>query len=351
MDEEAGSEGGVGGTGGSNDSDDFDMESAISDISKDLFPSDEKDESEEDDLEGVKVDGEEDANKSEGDGTEKKDDKDESKPDGAEGNTSQSQAPNTWKKEVAAEWDKIPEVARQEILRREQEIHQGIEGYKVAASVGDTFYQIAKDYTQNIESRGIKPLDMVASFFNIEHTLANGSMDQKVEVLQKIAAEYGIILDGNGNYTFQDDSVMELKKEVQTLKQQENDRLARSQTETKEKISNEINQFASDPANTHFNTVANEMVVLLSANKNMTLKEAYDKAVWMNPTTRALEIAKENKKIQDEAEAKRKEEVAKAKKLSSVNLSKTNGDAKKGKVTGSWEDNLAKSYDDIVSRA
>lgn len=349
---ETGGEGGAGSGGDSGDSDSFDMDSALDEISGELFPETLKDgNEEEDDLEGVKVDGEEDSESDETRVKEKTEGEEKAGEEKVGGdNATSSTAPNTWKKEALAEWANIPEIAKQEILKREAEIHQGIEGYRVAAQVGDTFYTIAKDYTQNIESRGVKPLDMVSSFFHIDNVLANGNNDQKVEMLQKIANEYGIILDGTGNYSFQDDSVMELKREVQALKQQENERVARSNADMQAKISNEISEFASKSENEHFNTVANDMAELIRANRGMTLKEAYDKAVWMNPTTRAIELSKEQKKAQEVLEAKRKEEINKAKKLSSVNLGKANSDVKKGKITGSWEDNLAKSYDEIVSR-
>ena len=347
MNEETGGEGGVGGTGeGSSDS--FDMKGALDEISGDLFPETLEKQSESDESEDTSTESTEDGEKKDDETTIQSTATSTTNPtatDTSTTNQSASVAPNTWKKEALAEWSNIPEAAKQEILRRESEIHQGIEGYRAAAQVGDTFYNIAKDYTQNLESRGMKALDVVRSFFQVEHTLANGTNDQKVEMLQRMANEYGIILDGNGNYSFQDDSVQELKREVQALKQQENERVARQNADTQAKISDEINKFASDPINEHFNTVANDMAELIKANRGMTLKEAYDKAIWMNPTTRAIELEKEQKKVEE----KRKEEVAKAKKLSSVNLG-SSGDVKKGKVTGSWEDNLARSYDEIVSR-
>lgn len=346
MDEESG---GIGGTGGSSDGMD-DIESMQAEISNDLFPESSKDDSsEDDDLSGVKVDGEEDADESEGDGKESKDGQDEPKTDGTTGNITTSQAPNTWKKEVATEWGNLPEVVRQEILRREEDVHKGIEGYRTAANLGDTFYNTAKDFVPDIQARGIQPLEMVKSFFEIEKVLARGSNDEKVNVLQRLANEYGIVLDGNGSYTFQDDSVMELKQQLQALTARENERVALSETEKKSKISNEINTFASDPANVHFDTVADDMAVLIRANSSMSLKDAYNKAVWMNDKTRAIEVAKQTESKLKEEEAKNKQDLAKARKLSSVNLGKSK-DAGNKKVRGSWEDNLASNYDDIVSR-
>lgn len=336
--------------GGSGE-DTSELDSMLESISEGLFERDssESDETELDLDEGTD-DGEDEVDaKVDGDDKTETDDKTAAKPDGGEGSITTSQAPNTWKKEVAAEWGNVPESVRQEVLRREEEIHQGIEGYRVAAQVGDTFYNVAKDYTQNIQARGIQPLDMVKSFFEVENKLATGNNDQKVEVLQQLANEYGIILDGNGNYSFQDASVMELKQQVQALTARESERLSQMDTARRTQISNEIESFAKDPANEHFNVIGNDMAVLIKANPSMSLKDAYDKATWMNPTTRAIEVARENGLRMKESEARRKEEVAKAKKLSGVNLAKSK-DASSSKRAKNWEDDLGNAYDEIQAR-
>ena len=112
--------------------------------------------------------------------------------------------------------------------------------------------------------------------------------------------------------------------------------------ERKTQVAKEVEAFAAD--NPYFDEVADDIIPLL--NHGMQLKDAYERAIWANPVTRAKEMAR----VQTEAEAKLKEKAKKdaevAKKASGVNVRNrdtgTAPTAPKGTMEDTMRDTLAK---------
>ena len=87
------------------------------------------------------------------------------------------------------------------------------------------------------------------------------------------------------------------------------DRLeAELQAREQRELLSRIDSFAKDPANPHFEAVRQDMGLLIQANPALSLKDAYEKAVWSNDTIRDKLIAERAAK----AEADRKEAATKA---------------------------------------
>jgi hypothetical protein len=87
-----------------------------------------------------------------------------------------------------------------------------------------------------------------------------------------------------------------------------------------DKLSNEIQAFAANPANIHFQEVRHIMGSLLESGKAGNLQEAYDSAIWSIPSIRAeLEAKAEAAKAE-----KRKAEMA-AKKKAAASVSGSAG--------------------------
>lgn len=103
-----------------------------------------------------------------------------------------------------------------------------------------------------------------------------------------------------------------------------------------------IDAFAKDPANPHFEAVRQDMGLLIQANPELSLKQAYEKAVWSNDATRQKLIADEKAKADADrtkaaAEAKAKRDRA----ASSVRNAPTSaGSARRATNNNSIEDDL-----------
>lgn len=259
-------------------------------------------------------------------------------------------APSSWRPEVAAKWASIDPDVRAEIERRESNYHEGIKQYQTAANLGHSFHTIAKEYVDDLESRGINALDVVNNFFQIDKVLTHGTNEEKLNAFIQLARHSGINFDGSGNYEFQDQTTNELKQEIQTLKQQLSQINNRELSKTKEQYIQEVNAFASNPSNKHFNTVAPIMERLIKSGSAKTLEEAYNLALNEHPTTKQLLIDEQVAKQLEAKEKERLAEVEKAKKLKATNTRISNRKAVNIESTGDLEKDIAKSYKEIVSK-
>lgn len=218
-----------------------------------------------------------------------------------------SEPPKTWRKEAAAVWAGLPAEARQEIAKREEDIFRGIESYRTDATFGKSVQSTLAPYMPVLKQYNIDPVEQISGLMKAHHTLALGTPEEKVQLFQQLATDYGIDLDQvTAAAPFIDPAVQHLQKELKGVQsvlsetqKREYDRQVAEYTQTVEK-------FASDPKNVHFEAVANDMAALMQSKVCGTLEQAYEKAVWANPVTRAKEI----ERIQTDAQAKREAEAA-----------------------------------------
>lgn len=216
-------------------------------------------------------------------------------------------APNTWKKEVAEKWATLPPEARAEIQRREADFHKGIEQYKGAATFGQSMERVIAPHAQTLQSLGITPDKAVAELMQADHRLRYGSPQDKHAYFAQLAQSYGIDL-GQVQTTQQtpiDPNVSALQQQVQQLSGWIQNQSLMGQQQEQAKLNSEIASFAADPSHSHFESVKGHMAALLQAGQAQSLADAYEQAIYANPTTRAAVL-------QQQAAAQREEAVKKA---------------------------------------
>lgn len=263
-------------------------------------------------------------------------------------------APKTWRKEAADTWATLPAQVRQEILKREDDIFKGIEGYKSEAAYGKSFRTVLDPFLPALRQHGLDPVAQVGHLMTAHHTLALGTPEQKNTLFRQIAADYKIdltTLTPADEPSFIDPAVKALQTEVQQLHSKlsagEQSRLAQA----REQQTKAIEAFAADPANPHFEDVANDMVTLIEKGVCSTLQEAYEKAIWTNPAVRAKELTRQQAEASAKAREAAEKKVADARKLTAANVRTK---AKSGSATtplGSMDDTLAETLAVINSRA
>ena len=224
------------------------------------------------------------------------------------------------KKEEAEAYAQAPEVLKQAFIRRSEEMHKGLEQFRSKAQFGHQMEQVIAPFTQQIQAMGATPDLVVSRLLAAESQLRNGSPDQKQAMFFKLAQDYGVQL--NGEMPTVDPNVSVLQQQIQQLTgwiQQKQQREEQAQADT---LNSEIQRFASNPANKHFEAVRNDMAALLQGGIVTNLQEAYERAVYANPNTRTQLLAEQ----QAQSEVKRKTELAQkaqeAKKAASVNVPK-----------------------------
>lgn len=259
------------------------------------------------------------------------------------------QPPKTWRPEAAAKFATLPSEVQQEILKREEDIFKGLESYKADASIGKALKAVVQPYMHIFQSQGIDPMQQISGLMRAHVALATGTPEQKQQFFQHLAKEYGVDLGAEAPYV--DPQVASLQKQLSDLQSRLNGREQQEANEVRSKLQAEIDAFASDPAHQYFDEVANDIAGLLRSGAAKDLKDAYDKAIWANPITRA----KEQARLAAEAEAKAKAEAAErakqARKATGANVKSSAKAASGTAPLGSIDDTLNAALANIKSRA
>lgn len=258
--------------------------------------------------------------------------------------------PSTWRKEAAETWAALPETAKLEVLKREQDMMAGIEQYKGDAAVGKTLQNVIAPYSNIMQQYNVDPVQHIGSLLQAHHALVTGSPAQRAQLMQQIAADYGIDLGGMRNPadeepgSYKDKATLELQSQIEELKWQQQQ--VQQQAAQRERqnltatITAQVEEFAAKPENKYFDMISKDIGDLLKSGVAKDLADAYSKAVWANPQTRTLET----QRLQAEAAEKAKKEAlvktTQMKKSTSTNLVTKPRDGSRTAPTGSIDDTM-----------
>jgi len=211
-------------------------------------------------------------------------------------------APESWKPAAREFWQKLPAEARQEIQRREHDINQFVQQTAAKRKIADQFVETVSPYMGMIQAEGGNPISMVQDLLNTATFLRTGPPAQKAVLIAKLVKDFGISIQDLdsalvGEQIPEDPNakIMQILDQRlapvnQLLQRVEQGRQQQTQQESLE-MDQEIATFATDPKNEHFIDVKDDMADLVEmASKRgrpITLKDAYDKAVAMNPEVQA----------------------------------------------------------------
>lgn len=259
------------------------------------------------------------------------------------------QAPKTWRPEAAAKFATLPPEVQQEVLKREEDIFKGLEGYKADASIGKALKGVVQPYMHIFQAQGVDPMQQVSGLMRAHVALATGTPEQKQQFFQHLAKEYGVDLGTEAPYI--DPQVSGLQKQLADLQSRLNGREQQEAEQARSKLQAEIDTFASDPAHQYFDEVANDIAGLLRSGAAKDLKDAYEKAIWANPITRAKEQARLTADAEAKAKAEAAEKVKQARKATGANVKSSAKAASGTAPLGSIDDTLNAALATIKSRA
>jgi hypothetical protein len=262
-------------------------------------------------------------------------------------------APKTWKADEAAVWAAIPPEAKAAIARREEDMFRGIEQHKATASFGNTVQRVLDPYMPILKAHGIDPVQNIGNLMQAHYLLATGSPAQKQQMFEQLAKDYNINLAPQVDDPYApvaDPRIAAMEQELQQLRSGQAQQQQQALQQTKVQTESAVNAFAADPANAHFEEVAEEMAQMLSVDKALTLEKAYERAVWSNPVTRAKEIARQDAEKQTKAREEAAAKLAESRKASGANV---RVQPKAGAATmplGTMDDTMAETMAMIKNR-
>ena len=257
--------------------------------------------------------------------------------------------PKSWAKEQHERWAKIDPQTQEYIELREKQMLDGIEQYKGDAGFGKTLREVMAPYKPMLAAQGVDEPKAVQYLLNAHYKLTTAPAHEKKAYFESLAKSYGIELVQSTEQPAQVDPIV--KSLQDKVNQLESSLTAREQAvlhETRTKTAQEVEAFAADPKHAYFDEVADDIVALIKT--GLPLQDAYEKAVWANPITRAKEMAR----IQTENEAKlrdkSKQEAIIAKKASSTNVRSRDTKRAPTEPLGTMEDTMKATLSEIRSR-
>ena len=229
--------------------------------------------------------------------------------------------PSTWKKEYVQIWDKMEkgeQISKEDFTKfaeyanqRESEYKKGVSTYKAEADRAKSYENAIAPYSQDLQRRNIEPTQYIENLVRAEQILSNAPYQQKVQVFQKLAADYGIQLNG-GQVTQLDSYTQQLMNQLNQVNQEVSSIKGRFAQEENQRLMGEIERVRSNVEQfPHFDVVREEMAQLLELGKAQDLETAYKKAVRMNDDVWAIE---QDRLLKDAKQSAIKaQQVAKAK--------------------------------------
>lgn len=261
--------------------------------------------------------------------------------------------PRTWRPEAAATWEQIPPAAQAEIAKREDDMFKGLEAYKADASIGKGLKQAIGRHVPLLQQYNIDPMQQISGLMDAHITLATGSPEQRQALFQQLAKDYGVDLVSAAvaQPPYIDPQVERLQKELDSVKSTLTAEQSRQQAEVRKAFEADVAKFSTAPENQYFSELSQDMAELLEKGVAKDLREAYDKALRLNP----IVFAKEQARQQADAAKKATEEAARkaavARKATSANVKSSAKAGSAATPLGSIDDTLNAAYREIMSRS
>lgn len=265
-----------------------------------------------------------------------------------------AKAPSSWSAKGQAKWAAADPEVRAEILKRENDFHKGLEGYKKEADLFKQIDSVIRPYEPLIRAAGTNAIAMIGDSLDMAYRLKTGSQEEKIQVLLNLASTYGADLTMiptvqeklSQGQPLVDPRFQQLQQQFTTLQESLQQREAREKQEADERNQAEMeavrNELATWSATKpHYETVKLDMAALLESGRAKDFDDAYNKATWAHPDVRATLLAEQ----QAEQNRQAAERAAAAKKASSTNV-KPRGTppAKPANKVGTMDDTLREAY-------
>ena len=209
-------------------------------------------------------------------------------------------APKSWARETHELWAKLDPKAQDQFEKREKDFLDGLEQYKGDAGFGKQMKDVMTPYRAILQSQGVDEPKAVEFLLNAHYKLSTAPAEERKSYFAKLAKSYGIEL-GLPEETPMAPEVKGLTDRMNAIESSLTTREQAALSQARTKVAMDVEAFASDKAHPYFDEVADDIIAMIHTGAD--LKDAYEKAVWANPVTRAKEMAR----IQTENEAKLRE--------------------------------------------
>lgn len=265
-------------------------------------------------------------------------------------------APVSWKPAAKAAWDKLPVDVRQDVVRREKEMQQYISQNDHHRRFSEGFAQVTKPFEHLIRSQNSTPLQAVRNLMTTAAGLSTGNHEQKAMIVAEIIGNYGVDIEtldkvlSNGAAKTADrgqgqihPAMLQALQPVYGFMNEVQEARAQRQQRQYQEAENQIEKNANKP---YFDDLSDDMADLMEIaakrGVELSLEEAYEKAVALNP-----EISKiiTQQKAAEEARRNGGTRIARARRAASTITGAPAGggnknapESRREQLEAAWED-------------
>lgn len=257
------------------------------------------------------------------------------------------QPPKSWAKEKHELWSKLPPDAQEYYEQREKQMLDGLEQYKGDAGYAKQLRDVISPYRPVLAAQGVSETEAVQYLLNAHYKLTQGNPDDRAAAYRQIGIDLGLTQPEESEVL--DPAVKQLQQELREVKSSLTAQQQAEYAKHKAQADSETNSFASDPANTYFNEVAQDMLPFVK--QGLSLKDAYDKAVWANSVTREKEIVRRQTDDAAKLKERTKTEAEAARRATSTNMRGAQTQKAPTDPKGSMEDTMRDTLKKIKDRA
>lgn len=233
-------------------------------------------------------------------------------------------APASWKPDLREHWATLPEGVRAEIYRRESEVQRTLQETAEARKTAEAVMKTIAPYEAFIKAENSNPLQAIDNLMSTAARLRTGTAPELAQLVAGIVNQFGVGRFGNA-FIEQLDSALagqtpQVDPQQNAIEQVLNQKLApvqqmltqfqqaqaQQQQMVQQQAVNEVEQFLSRAE--FGNDVREDMADILEVAQrrgiNMTLQDAYKKAVMMNDNVRSvLNQRAQSQKAQSQTQA------------------------------------------------
>lgn len=246
------------------------------------------------------------------------------------------EAPLSWSAEMKAKFGTLPPDVREFIAKRESESHKAISQFGQQVKAFEPIRSSLERHADIIRANGVSPDQAIENMFSVAKALETDARG----AIKAIAEMHGVDLR-----SFADEPEPQAKAPEVTALEQKLAKIEgfltaqqRQQIEQDQSAAaSEITRFADGKP--YFEEVRPLMGKLMASGAAESLQDAYDQAIWANPTIRERILQDQRKADEDKRQAEAKKRADDAKRVAPLNQRSSQGASPA--VAGSMRDTMA----------
>lgn len=264
-------------------------------------------------------------------------------------------APKSWAKEQHEHWAKLDPKVQDYIEQRERQAEEGITRYSRELR---TLNEAIAPYQDVLKSAGVDAPTAIKALMEAHKQMSVADEGQRAAYFAKMAKHYGIDVTRLGQAAQIADepaAVKELRERTERIEREHRLRTESEHKAVRERVASEVSAFADakdekgNLKHPYFDDCAEDIAVLVNAGH--TLDQAYERAVYANPVTRAKELQRLQSESEAALRAKAKTEAEKARNASRANVnSRDTKRVPQASKAGNWEATLETTMQEIKAR-